>query len=65
MIDDPAIDVTTHISDGGKLIFIANTSDKRRTITLDKVFVDAWHGEHIVGPEITLKPFCVRILQEI
>ncbi|MCK5660976.1 MAG: hypothetical protein KAH86_06410, partial [Methanosarcinales archaeon] len=64
-IDDPSIDVTTHISDGKKLIFIANTSDKYKTITLDRVFVDAWHGEHIIGPEISLNPFCVRILEEI
>lgn len=64
-IDDPSIDATTHISDGKKLIFIANTSDKHKTITLDRVFVDAWHGEHIIGPEISLNPFCVRILEEI
>lgn len=64
-IDDLSIDVTTHISDGKKLRFIANTSDRRKTITLDRVFLDAWHGEHIVGPEISIKPFCVRILEEI
>jgi beta-galactosidase len=62
MVDD--VEITERVRDGVRTLFILNHAASDRTIRLDQGAVDLLHdGAEIIGGELTLAPYDVRILR--